>query len=66
MSIGCGWAQVGLQLSGSQEAALLAARRALLATLSKLASARADILASLGMQLLQTTRVCMLMLDADA
>lgn len=48
---------MGLHLSASQEGALLAARRALLATLTKLAAARADILASLGMQLLQTTRV---------
>ena len=35
----------------------MAARRALLATLIKLGSQRAYILSSLGMQLLQTTRV---------
>ena len=50
--------QAGLHLSAPQEAALLAARRALLAALGKLAAARSEILANLGMQLLQTTRVC--------
>ena len=46
-----------MQLSSSQEASLLAARRTLLTSLSRLANARSEILAALGMQLLQTHRV---------
>ena len=49
--------QAGLQLSSSQESSLLAARRTLLASLCRLANARSEILAALGMQLLQTHRV---------
>jgi len=49
--------QAGLQLSSAQESALLAARRTLLTSLARLANARSEILAALGMQLLQTHRV---------
>lgn len=59
-SITC-WAlccmQAGLQLSSAQELSLLAARRTLLTSLARLANARSEILAALGMQLLQTHRV---------
>ena len=49
--------QAGLQLSSGQESSLLAARRTLLTSLNRLANARSEILAALGMQLLQTHRV---------
>lgn len=49
--------QAGLQLSSAQELSLLAARRTLLTSLARLANARSEILAALGMQLLQTHRV---------